>query len=222
MQAIKQAFEAGGWPMYVNLTLLAVVLALVVDRIRVLYLGGRRFVKGEFVSQISGLVMKGDYMQAIRYCDSLNTPVTRIVKAGLVAAPRSDEETQAALDEASLKELPTLEKRTGYLAMFANVATLVGLFGTIVGLIHAFAAVASVDPAEKASLLARGISEAMNNTAFGLGIAIPALLTFSLFQGRTQHIVDDINEVSVSILNLVTNNRRKLRGVQPELKVGGI
>jgi biopolymer transport protein ExbB/TolQ len=134
-----------------------------------------------------------------------------VIKAGLLRAPLTDEETQAALNEAAAKEAPRLERRTGYLAMLGNVATLVGLFGTILGLIHSFAAVANADASEKASLLARGISEAMNNTAFGLGIAIPALVFFSLFQGRTQHMIDDINESAVVILNLVTNNRNQLR-----------
>ena len=213
MQAIKQIFEAGGWPMYVNLIISALVLAIIVDRVKVLFIEGRRLSKDNFVAQISGLIISGDYRAALRQCDALPTPLTRIIKAGLVAAPRSDAETQAAMDEASLRELPRLERRTGYLAMLANVATLVGLFGTIVGLIHSFAAVASADPSEKAALLARGISEAMNNTAFGLAVAIPSLLLFSAFQGRTQHMVDDINEGAVTILNLVTNNRRQLRGV---------
>ncbi len=221
MQALKLAFEAGGWPMYVNLTISAVVFAIILDRIRVLFIQGRKLNKDEFVGQISNLIIKGDYLLAIRQCDASSTPLSRIVKAGLLAAPRSDEETQAAMDEASLRELPRLERRTGYLAMLANVTTLVGLFGTIVGLIHSFAAVASADPSEKASLLARGIAEAMNNTAFGLGIAIPALIMFSMFQGRTQRMVDDINEAAVSILNLVTNNRRKLRGTGEVAAMGG-
>ncbi len=216
-QGLKDAFEAGGWPMYVNLVMSAIVLAIIVERFHVLFIQGRRLSKEHFITQVSGFIIRGDYQRAIRFCDVLTTPMSRIVKAGLIAAPKSDEETQAAMDETSLKELPRLERRTGYLAMLGNVATLVGLFGTILGLIHSFAAVATADPAEKATLLARGISEAMNNTAFGLGIAIPALVMFSLFQGRTQHMVDDVNEAAVIILNLVTNNRRQLRGVPSDL-----
>jgi biopolymer transport protein ExbB len=211
MQGLKEAFEAGGWPMYVNLGMSAIVLSIIIERINVLFVRGRKLNKEQFMTQVSGLIIKGEYNRAITYCDAMSTPLSRIVKAGLLVAPKSDEETQSAMDEASLKELPKLERRTGYLAMLGNVATLVGLFGTILGLIHSFAAVASADPAEKASLLARGISEAMNNTAFGLGVAIPALVWFSLFQGRTQVMVDDINESAVVILNLVTNNRKQIR-----------
>lgn len=211
MQELKHMFDEGGWPMYVNLSLSAVVLAIIIERFNVLFVKTRKLNKTAFVTQLTGLIVKGEYNRAITYCDVLTTPMSRIIKAGLLAAPKSDQETQAAMDEASLRELPQLEKRTGYLAMLGNVATLIGLFGTILGLIHAFAAVASADPAEKASLLARGISEAMNNTAFGLGIAIPALIFFSFFQGRTQVMVDDINEAAVTVLNLVTNNRKQLQ-----------
>ena len=114
---------------------------------------------------------------------------------------------QAALDEASLREVPKLEKRTGFLAVISNGATLFGLLGTIIGLIHCFAAVAHVDPAEKATILAAGIAEAMNCTAFGLITAIPALFAFAFLQGRTQHMIDGINEAVVTEMNLVLSNR---------------
>jgi biopolymer transport protein ExbB/TolQ len=198
--------------MYVNLTMSAIVAAIIVERWNALFMKNRKMNKEQFMTQVTGLIVKGEFNRAVTYCDAMSTPLSRICKAGLVVAQKSDEETQSAMDEASLKELPKLERRTGYLAMLGNVATLIGLFGTILGLIHSFAAVASADPSEKASLLARGISEAMNNTAFGLGVAIPALVFFSVFQGRTQAMVDDINEAAVVILNLVTNNRKQLRG----------
>jgi biopolymer transport protein ExbB/TolQ len=114
------------------------------------------------------------------------------------------------MDEGSLRETPRLEKRTAYLAMLANVAMLSGLLGTIAGLIKCFGAVATADPSEKATLLAAGISEAMNCTAFGLLTAIPGLLFFSVLMGKTQQLLDDINEASVSVLNLIVTNRDKL------------
>jgi len=117
---------------------------------------------------------------------------------------------QAAIDEEALRELPKLERRTGYLAMLGNVAPLLGLLGTITGLIKSFGAVAAADPAEKSAMLAKGISEAMNCTAYGLIVAIPALVAFSIYQGRTQKLSDDINETSVSVLNLIVTNRDKL------------
>jgi biopolymer transport protein ExbB/TolQ len=115
------------------------------------------------------------------------------------------------MDEATLRESPRIERRTGYLAMLGNVATLLGLLGTILGLIHAFGAVANANPADKATILANSISEAMNCTAFGLMTAIPALVAYSVLQGRTQHMLDDINEAAVSVLNLIVANKEKMK-----------
>jgi biopolymer transport protein ExbB len=125
---------------------------------------------------------------------------------------RPDEEVQAAMDETALVEMPKISKRTGFLALFANLAMLNGLFGTIVGLIKAFGAVGgeSVDPSQKARILAEGISEAMNCTAFGLISAITALAGFAILNGKTQTLEDDINEASVRVLNLVVANRQKV------------
>jgi len=104
-----------------------------------------------------------------------------------------------------------VEKRTGYLAMLGNVATLVGLLGTIIGLIDSFSGVAGVDASTKATLLAKGISEAMTCTAFGLLTAVPALLAFAMLNGWTQRILDDINEVSVKVVNLVIGHRNAMK-----------
>jgi biopolymer transport protein ExbB/TolQ len=114
------------------------------------------------------------------------------------------------MDEASMAEIPELERRTGFLPMLSNVATLTGLLGTIAGLITSFSAVAEADAATKSTLLADGISEAMNCTAFGLIVAIPCLLAYSILQSRTQRYIDEINASSVMIVNLVILNRDKL------------
>ena len=112
------------------------------------------------------------------------------------------------MDEMALKEKPMIEKRTGYLAMIGNVATLAGLLGTITGLIKSFAGVAGVDPSQKATLLAAGISEAMNCTAFGLLVGIISLLAFSILNGKTQALLDDIDEVTAQVMNLISGSRQ--------------
>ncbi|MBL9110842.1 MAG: MotA/TolQ/ExbB proton channel family protein, partial [Myxococcales bacterium] len=125
---------------------------------------------------------------------------------------RPDEEVQAAMDEAALREVPKIAKRTGYLALMANLSMLSGLLGTVLGLIESFGAVGgeSVDPSQKARILAEGISEAMNCTAFGLIVAIMGLIGFAILNGKTQQLEDDVNEASVQVLNLVVTNRQKV------------
>ena len=114
------------------------------------------------------------------------------------------------MDEEALRVLPKVEKRTGYLAMLGNLATLAGLLGTITGLIKSFASVAGVDPAMKATMLSKGISEAMNCTAFGLGTGILGLAVFAWLNGKTQGIMDGVNQGAVEALNLVVAGRNQL------------
>ena len=170
--------------------------------------------KEGFVAQITTLIIAGNLEKTIKFVTGQpTTPLTNVVKAGLQRVNKSDAEVQSALDEATLRELPKLERRTGYLAMIGNVSTLLGLLGTIGGLIKCFASVSKpgVDPALKSQILADGIAEAMNCTAFGLIVAIPTLVAFSFLNGKTQHLIDDINETAVSVLNLIVANRDKLK-----------
>ena len=139
--------------------------------------------------------------------------IHQIIQAGFQAFDRSgkESEVQMAIDAAATKYFPTVEKRTNYLPMIANICTLLGLLGTISGLIISFAGAAKADAAEKATLLAEGISEAMNCTAFGLCVAIPCLLGYAFLQGRSQRIIDDINEVVLEAMNFVVSHRDKLK-----------
>ena len=156
--------------------------------------------------------MAGNIQGAIKVCSGNPTPITRIIQAGLTKFNRPDHEVQAAMDEAALREIPRIAKRTGYLALLANLSMLFGLLGTVSGLIVSFGAVSgeSVDPSQKARILAEGISEAMNCTAFGLIIALLSLIGFAILNGKTQSLEDDINEASVQVLNLVVTNRQKV------------
>lgn len=178
---------------------------------RILYLLRSSINLPQLMAHLKGHLMAGNIQAAIQLCRANPAPVTRIVADGLSKFNRPDEEVQAAMDETALVELPKLEARTGYLAMLANVATLVGLLGTIIGLIHSFAGVEGVDPSAKASLLARGVSEAMNCTAFGLICAVPALLGYAALNGWTQGILDKINATSVQVLNLVITHRGAMK-----------
>lgn len=104
-----------------------------------------------------------------------------------------------------MEAVPNLEKRTPYLATFANIATLLGLLGTIIGLIEAFTAVSNANPSEKADMLSASISVAMNTTAFGLMVAIPLLLIYAVLQTKTTQLVDSLEMASVKFLNILTD-----------------
>ena len=206
---IGDAFVKGGWAMYLILGASIFALAIIIERIIILYF--RSGINKElFVREIQKYVLKGDVQKAVNLCSTYNVPLSRITKAGLLKVRGTDEDIQVALDEAALNEIPRLERRTGYLGMLSNVAVLMGLLGTIIGMIRCFGSVAASSAETRSTELAKGISEAMNCTAFGLLVSIPALIAFSIFNGHTQKLVDDIHEASVRILNLIVANRSKM------------
>ncbi|MEO0322192.1 MAG: MotA/TolQ/ExbB proton channel family protein [Myxococcota bacterium] len=202
--------------MYVILFWLVLAIGFTVER--AVYLYKSSINKDVFLSTMQKCILAGDIGRAIKLCSAANAPLARIVKAGLMKVNRPDAEVQAAMDEAALRELPKIETRTPFLGLFANLAMLSGLFGTVLGLINAFAAVAGADQASKATMLAKGISEAMNCTAFGLISAIVALMAMAVLNGKTQGLLDDINAATVQVMNLVVNNRSKvnLQGLPAE------
>jgi biopolymer transport protein ExbB/TolQ len=209
--SLAKAYHDGGLGMHPILVSLVFVIAVLIDRVRVLYFAANMD-KDAFLRGLKKHIYSGDLDKAISFTASQKkTPLTSVIKAGLINVPKGEQDVQAAMDEATLRESPRIERRTGYLAMLGNVATLLGLLGTILGLIHAFAAVANANPADKATILAASISEAMNCTAFGLLTAIPALVAYSVLQGRTQHMLDEINETAVAVLNLIVANKDKMK-----------
>lgn len=212
-EELAMRWEAGQWGMYPIALCLIISLAIMVERTMVLAFKASINKEG-FLRGLKKHIYAGDLDKAINYVAGQKpTPLTNVIKAGLMNVPKGQEEVQAALDEASLRETPRLEARTGYLAMLSNAAMLAGLLGTVSGLISCFEAVGNVNPADKATILAHGISEAMNCTGFGLLTAIPSLVAFSLLTGRTQSLINDINETSVSVLNLIVTNRDKFKNV---------
>lgn len=208
MRALGNHFEEGGWGMYPILFFLVLALGVIIER--AIYLYKSSINREVFLATMQKCILAGDIGRAIKLCSAANAPLARIVKAGLMKVNRPDAEVQSAMDEAALHELPLIEHRTPLLALFANLAMLCGLLGTVSGLIVAFAAVANADAASKATMLAKGISEAMNCTAFGLISAIIALMGFAVHNTKTQKLLDDINAATVQVVNLVVNNRAKI------------
>jgi len=212
-EEVAMRWEAGQWGMYPIAVCGVIALSIMIERAIVLFFQASINKEG-FLRGLKKHIYAGDLDKAINYVAGQKpTPLTNVIKAGLMNVPKGQDEVQAALDEASLRETPRLEARTGYLAMLGNAAMLAGLLGTVSGLISCFEAVANVNPADKATILAHGISEAMNCTGFGLLTAIPALVAFSVLMGRTQSLINDINETSVSVLNLIVTNRDKFKNL---------
>jgi biopolymer transport protein ExbB len=178
-------------------------LAIIIERY--VYLTMRKGVKSElFIRNILEFISKDDLTSAIKLCQKgYKMALARVVKAGLDEATEGADRIRNAIDETMLKTVPLLEKRTGYLAVIGNVATLLGLLGTVFGLIMSFAAVGrpGIDAAQKSELLASGIATAMNSTFSGLSVAITAIVIFAFMKSKTQKIVDELDEYSLRIVN---------------------
>jgi biopolymer transport protein ExbB len=209
LTAISTGFHKGGWGMWPILFTSVVIIAIIVERS--VYLFRASVDKDKLLALLKSQVMSGNVQGAIKVCSGNPTPMTRIVQAGLMKFNKSDDEVQAAMDEAALRELPKINARTPYLAMLANFAVMAGLFGTIAGMIKSFDAVGSDETGNKATVLAEGISEAMYCTAFGIATSLVGLLGYSLLQGKTTRVIDDINEVTVQVVNLVTSHRAQMQ-----------
>jgi len=212
MHTLIEGFKEGGWGMYPILLLLGIIVWTLIDRS--LYLAKSKVDTEKLMGLLKSQIVSGNIRGAISTCEQTPAAVTKIIAAGLRRAEQggSEHEIQQGMDEEALRELPKVEKRTGYLAMLGNLATLAGLLGTITGLIKSFASVAGVDPSMKATMLSKGISEAMNCTAFGLGSGILGLAAFAVLNGKTQVILDGINQATVEALNLVIAGRGQAGG----------
>ena len=204
---LLEHFNEGGWGMYPILILFFITVGITIDRW--LYISKSKVDTDKLMSLLKSQIVAGNLQGAVNTCQASPAPVTRIIAAGLRKASGTEHDVQQAMDEEALRELPKIEKRTGYLSMLGNLATLAGLLGTITGLIKSFAGVAGVDPSMKATMLSRGISEAMNCTAFGLGTGILGLATYAWLNGSTQHVLDGINQATVETLNLVVAGQQQ-------------
>lgn len=152
-------------------------------------------------------VIENNVMEAIKICNQRSSVLSHVLKNGLKRANQTREQVQDAIESTVLEVTPKVEKRLGYLALLANISTLMGLLGTIYGLIQSFAAVAGADPAEKAELLALGISKAMNTTAFGLISAITIMILHQILTNKADKIMSDIDEHSTKLIDFLTTKK---------------
>ncbi len=211
---IARFMQEGGTFMYIILLVFLFGLAIAIERF--IFLTGVKHRNKVVWKQILPMLQQGNFNKAAQVTESSNADIGRILAYGMDQSSQGHrhDDIELAMEEGLMEILPKLEKRTPYLATFANIATLLGLLGTIMGLISAFTAVANVDPAEKANLLSASISVAMNTTAFGLMAAIPLLLAFSFLQTKTTEIVDSLEMVSVKFINLLRKRQIQMEKMQ--------
>lgn len=202
-------FRAGGLFMFPIMLILAIGTAIIIERYKFIK---KSWTDGRALwNRLEESIKANRLEDAIKECSLSEAALPKVLSAGLEKAKsvklkrESREELENHLEEAMLEIMPELERRTHYLPTLANVSTLLGLLGTIIGLIQSFQSIAVADPSQKAFLLAQGVSVAMNTTAFGLIVAIPIMLCYSYIQSRTIKIVDTLDAYSIKLVNLLTS-----------------
>ncbi len=206
---ILEQFKLGGVFMYPIALAFAISIALIIERLtRVVF---QYKIDGtSFMFEVQKYVLANDIDGAIRLCNGTGkAALPRVIKAGLQRASRDEHQIQNAVDAASLEVIPKVEKRLHYLGLIANLATLLGLLGTISGLIHSFRAVALAEASQRQAILSNGISEALNCTAFGLIVAITTMICFSWLSARASTIIEEVDEYSVKLIDLLSARKYK-------------
>jgi biopolymer transport protein ExbB/TolQ len=203
MGAIAEAFRDGGIWMYLILVMSIFAIGIIIERFIFLFFK-YNINATAFMAQIQKLVMAGNVDRAIKLCNAApSAALPKVVKAGLTRANKGEVAIQNAIEEATLEVVPMITRRTPALLAIANVATLLGLLGTIIGLIEAFDSLENAAPEDRQRLLAGGIALAMNTTAFGLIVAIPTMLGHLFLSGIAKKIVDEVDQYSVKLENLL-------------------
>jgi biopolymer transport protein ExbB/TolQ len=188
--------------MYINLLVSVIVLAIIVDR--VIFFFGKSSVNARaFLEQIRKLVLANNVDRAVKLCSATTAPVAQVARAGLQRVHRGEIAIAQAIEESLVDVTPTIKKRIQILWSLANIATLIGLLGTVVGLIRAFAAVTAAKPEERQALLSRGIAEALNNTAMGLGIAVTCIIAHAILSAASKKQSADLEAFSLKLENLL-------------------
>jgi biopolymer transport protein ExbB len=201
---IMSAFKDNPTFLVINMVVSVVVVTIIIER-ALFQLTRYRVNSKEFFAQIKKLVTAHNIDRAIKLCEASDYPILQLVKAGLTHANKSSDEIDAALSERFGELKPAIEKRIGMLWSLANIATLVGLLGTVMGLIHTFGAVAAqgLSQADKQRILANGIAEAMYNTAFGLGVAVTCMIAHLFLSSRGKKLQHDLESTMEKVFNLL-------------------
>ncbi|MDX1516068.1 MAG: MotA/TolQ/ExbB proton channel family protein [Woeseiaceae bacterium] len=208
--SIAGFFSSGGLFMYPILLVFAVGVAVSVERFVTLSMVTA---KNQAVwNKVQPLLSNGDFEEARELTSKDESTISQVLNMGLSlqGAVRRREDIEIAMEESMMEIVPRLEKRTPYVALASSIATLLGLLGTIMGLIQAFTAVANANPAEKADLLSASISVAMNTTAFGLMVAIPLLIVHAVLTSKTGDIIDSLEMASVKALNVFSRRAKRM------------
>ncbi|RZU02792.1 MotA/TolQ/ExbB proton channel family protein [Rivibacter subsaxonicus] len=206
-QTAVKFFQDSGLFIYPSLLIMAIGVSIAIERF--IFLNRTRTQNRQLWAKVQPMLQQGQFKEVHGVTAKSDAAMGKIVHYGLTRMQSAGrrEDIDNAMEEGMMEIVPRLEKRTHYIATLANVITLVGLLGTIIGLIKGFTAVAQVNPAEKAELLSASISIAMNNTAFALMVAIPFLLIHAFLQAKTSEIVDGLEAAKISFLNLVQRLR---------------
>jgi len=204
---IKEMYEKLGWPFFVNILVVIIVLAMITER--TIFLSSKfRVNSRELLAQVRKLVQAGNIDRAIKLCEAADVPLLRVFRAGLMQVNRGDEAVVTAIEEQIMDIEPTVNKRIAALWSLAYIGTLIGLLGTIMGLIRTFSALDRIqDPGLRQQALARGIAEAMYNTALGLGIALLCMTAHLILGGQAKRIIADLESTSAKLTNLLTTQR---------------
>ncbi|HET6439887.1 MAG TPA: MotA/TolQ/ExbB proton channel family protein [Anaeromyxobacter sp.] len=213
IQSLAEFFQAGGPAMWFNLLGTSVLaIAIIVERTIVLAFR-LNLNAGPFMEQIQKLVLSDNVDRAVKLCGAApDAALSRVVRAGLTRAGKGEQEVSRALEEAVLEVTPGISRRISALWSLANVATLVGLIGTITGLIRTFRSLAAASPEMKSVMLSQGIAEAMNNTAFGLTIAVVCIVAHLLLSAKVKAMIEEVEYNALRLENML--NRRAEQGAE--------
>ena len=204
IQTLAEFFKEGGPFMFVNVVTSAVAIAIIVERIVVLAFK-LNLNAAPFMEQVQKLVLSGNVDRAVKLCGAApNAALSRVVRAGLTRANRGEQEVARSLEESVLEVTPLVSKRIQPLWSLANIATLVGLIGTITGLIGTFKSLGAATPDMKQVMLSKGISEAMNNTAFGLTIAVVCIVAHLMLTSKAKSMIEEIEYNALRLENLLS------------------